>query len=202
MLDGYLRSAKDTLLLPLARRLNGIHPTVISLVGLAVGLATAVLLTQQQVGWGLAGWLLNRILDGLDGAVARTGRQQSDLGGYLDILFDFGVYAAIPLALAVSVPAPINLLAAAFLLSTFYVNSASWLYLSAILEKRRRGAANSGELTTVTMPAGVIGGAETVIFYSAFILWPAQMAWLFALMGLLVIVTIVQRVVWAARFLD
>jgi len=202
MLDGYFRTVKDALLLPLARRLTAIPPVVISLVGLICGLAAAVLLTQQQYGWGLAGWLLNRLFDGLDGAVARTHRRQSNLGGYLDILFDFVAYAAIPLALAVGLPSQMNFLAAAFLLATFYLNAASWMYLAAVLEKQRRGARDTGELTTITMPDGLVGGAETIFFYCMFIIWPAQMALLFALMGILVIITVVQRVIWALRFLD
>jgi hypothetical protein len=49
------------------------------------------------------------------------------------------------------------------------------------------------------MPAGIIGGTETIIFYTAFIFFPAYLAWLFSLMGLLIIVTILQRLVWASR---
>ena len=45
------------------------------------------------------------------------------------------------------------------------------------------------------------GGTETIIFYTAFILFPAQFPWLFCLMGLLVLVTIVQRLIWAGRTL-
>ena len=47
------------------------------------------------------------------------------------------------------------------------------------------------------MPAGIIGGTETIIFYSLFMLFPAGYPWLFGLMAGLVMVTIMQRVVWA-----
>jgi phosphatidylglycerophosphate synthase len=202
MLDRYFRALKDALLLPFARQLAAVHPTVISFVGLAVGLVAAALLTQQQYLWGMAAWLFNRFLDGLDGTIARTTHQQSDLGGYLDILFDFVVYAVLPLALAVGMPSQINFLAAAFLLATFYVNSASWMYLAGILEKRKHGAGETGELTTITMPGGLIGGTETIIFFSLFILLPTQMALLFTVMAILVIITVVQRIIWAMRYLD
>ena len=55
--------------------------------------------------------LLNRLLDGLDGAVARAAGG-TDLGGFLDITMDFLVYSAIPLRLRAWVRA--MLLAAAF----------------------------------------------------------------------------------------
>lgn len=46
------------------------------------------------------------------------------------------------------------------------------MYLSALLEKRGAGARASGEPTSVTMPRGLVGGTETVLFYSAFLLFP------------------------------
>ena len=61
------------------------------------------------------------------------------------------------------------------------------MYLAAILEQRHEGAAARGESTTVTMPPGLIGGAETVGFYVAFFLWPAYQTWLFQAMAALVL---------------
>ena len=71
------------------------------------------------------------------------------------------------------------------------------MYLAAILEKRQRNA----ELTSVTIPAGLIGGAETVIFYIIFILWPAAQPVLFPLMGGLVLIMVSQRLIWATKHL-
>lgn len=84
-------------------------------------------------------------------------------------------------------------------MSSFYVNAASWIYLSAILEKRAVGAAASGELTTVTMPRGLVGGAETIIFYTAFLLWPGLLPWLFTAMAAMVAVGVLLRLGWARR---
>lgn len=80
-----------------------------------------------------------------------------------------------------------------------FVNAAGLFYLSALLEKRRAGAASTRELTSVTMPAALIEGTETVVAYSLFFLLPAHVALIFRLFGLGVCVTIVQRLVWAAR---
>ena len=71
-------------------------------------------------------WLLNRALDGLDGAIARARGRGSDLGGYLDMLADVVVYAAVPLGVAVSVDTRSGWMAAAVLLGSFYVNAVSW----------------------------------------------------------------------------
>ncbi len=197
MLDNTLRHFKDRLLDPLARPLPGVHPIIITLIALGVGLLGIFLVTQQAYGWGLVCWLLNRTLDGLDGSVARQHRRQSDLGGYVDILADFIVYAGFPIALVMGSPSVNGYLSLAFLLACFYINSASWMYLAAILEKRRY--TTRAELTTITMPDGLIGGAETIIFYCLFLLWPNYLVFLYALMGGLVLVTIGQRLVWAAK---
>ena len=45
-------------------------------------------------------WLVNRLLDGLDGTLARRSGRQSERGAYADILADVIVYAAIPLGIA------------------------------------------------------------------------------------------------------
>lgn len=199
MLDNALRQFKDRLFAPLARPLPGVHPSLITLIALGVGGLGMILLTQQAYAGGLLCWLFNRILDGLDGSVARLHRRQSDLGGYIDILADFVVYAGFPVALVVGTPSPNGYLSLAFLLASFYINSASWMYLAAILEKRPYQART--ELTTITMPAGLIGGAETVIFYCLFILWPGYLVPLYLLMGGLVLVTVGQRLVWAIKHL-
>src|SRR5688572_1905395 len=98
MLDNVLRHFKDRLLDPVARRLPGATPVAVTLITLTVGLVGLFLLTQQAYYWGLACWLLNRLLDGLDGSVARVHHRQSDWGGYVDILSDYVVYAGFPVA--------------------------------------------------------------------------------------------------------
>ncbi|MFN8466974.1 MAG: CDP-alcohol phosphatidyltransferase family protein [Caldilineaceae bacterium] len=199
MLDHTLRSYKDDLLRPLACRLGRVSPNAITVLAMVVGLAAAGAAAQQWYGLALALWLANRVLDGLDGMVARAHARQSDFGGYLDIVLDFVVYAAVPIGLYFANPSGVAAAALILLLSSFYVNAASWIYLSAILEKRAAGAAANGELTTVAMPRGLVGGAETIIFYTAFLLWPGLLPWLFTAMAAMVAVGVLLRLGWARR---
>ena len=199
MLDHTLRVYKDDLLRPLAGHLGRISPNAITVLALVVGLAAASAAALQWYWVALGLWLLNRVLDGLDGMVARTHARQSDFGGYLDIVLDFVVYAAVPIGLYLGNPSGANALALILLLSSFYVNAASWIYLSAILEKRAAGAGVRGELTTVTMPNGLVGGAETILFYSVFLVWPGGLPWLFGVMTTMVLVGVGQRLWWARR---
>jgi phosphatidylglycerophosphate synthase len=202
MIDKVLRVPKEQALAPVAARLPvAIHPTGVTGVAFVAGLAASAAAAQQLYAWSIAFWMLNRVLDGLDGTLARVNHKQSDWGGYLDIVLDTVIYAAIPVALVLSSPSSAAWLSLALLLTSFYVNGASWMYLAALLEKRRQGAAARGELTTITMPSGIIEGTETVVFYTLFLLFPRAAVPMFGLMTVLVLATVLQRFVWARRIL-
>lgn len=198
MLDHTLRSYKDKLLNPIVDHLlKDVHPTTLTVIGFGFGVAAGVFATQQLYMWGLLMWGMNRLFDGLDGTVARRYHKQSDLGGYLDILLDDTIYVWVVMGLAIGANTLPTSLAALFLVSTFRINSASWNYLASLLEKRAQGAKVRQELTSITMPPGLIEGTETIAFYVLFFLLPAWILPLFWLMGALVLVTVVQRYVWA-----
>ena len=201
MRDSVLRTQKDRLMLPVAEQLFGsIHPNVVSFIALGVGLLSASAIVYQEFGIALILWLLNRVLDGLDGVVARAHHKQSDFGGYLDLLLDFVVYLAIPIALLVALPTSANLWAGIGLLSIYVLNLLSWSTLSAIIEKRQLQTMD--RLTTMEMPTGIVEGAETIIFYALFLLLPGYIAYLFWVMSFLVLLTAGQRIWWAYYNLD
>ncbi len=202
MFDDTMRQVKEAAFRPFARWFGGIPPVALTGVALLFGLLAAGALVYQLYWLAFIAWFFNRAFDALDGVVARLQGSQSDFGGYLDILLDFVVYAIIPMGLVLGQPSTAGYMALVLLLAVFYVNAASWMYLSAILEKRGAGAAAQGEQTSVTMPAGLIGGTETIIFYTLFMVFNQWYVWLFGLMAALVAVTILQRLVWAARRLD
>jgi phosphatidylglycerophosphate synthase len=203
LFDTQLRPLKDRVVYPLARRLPGVSPLALTILGLLVGLGAALAGWLGHFGIGLALWVLNRTLDGLDGAVARMHAKSSDLGGYLDLLADFVVYAAIPVALALRPGAPPELLAAGLVLvAAFYVNTASWMVPAALLEKRGQGVSARGEPTSVTIPEGLVSGSETVVFYALFFLFPGHQVALFGVMAALTVVTVLQRLVWGVRVFD
>jgi len=195
MFDEQLRQFKDRALLPAARRIGTrVHPNTVTLIGGVVGLAAGLAGFQGAYSLGLALWLANRTLDGLDGALARVTGQQSASGGYIDILTDFLVYAFVPLMLALGRSSEAVLVALALLLSAFYINAASWMYLAALLE---RSQATGAAQTSVVMPTGLIEGAETVVFFALSFIFPAHLVLLFSVMAVLVMATVVQRLLWA-----
>lgn len=202
MFDDQLRHAKESVFIQLAHLFNlfTLHPATITGIALVFGLLAALFLSQGHDFIGFMLWMLNRIFDGLDGTVARVQDLQSDLGGYLDILSDFLVYALIPAALVWANPTTPNIWGIIGLISIFYLNGASWMYLSALLEKRK--LSNLNKKTSVDMPSGLIGGAETILFFSAFILLNQWLAVLFWIMSVMVVITIGQRLHWAVEHLD
>lgn len=204
MLDASLRGVRDAALAPLARVLGTVAPTTLTAIGLVVGIGSAGSAAVGNDNLALGLWLANRLIDGLDGAVARQQRTTSDRGGYFDLLADFIVYAAVPVGLVIGSPAPGGLAVhLGLLLGSFYINAVSWLALSALLEKRSKPALSerSGDArkTTLIMPSGLVEGAETVIFMSICLLWPGWLNWWFLGMAFLVAITAGQRAVWAWR---
>jgi len=193
VIDRWLRQPKERLLVPLARGpLRGVSPTMLTVAACALGLLGAVAAAQRAYPLALGLWLANRALDGLDGTVARAQGKQTDFGGYLDIVLDTVVYAALPLGLALGVDTRVGYLCLALLIGSFYINAVSWLYQSALLEKFQRGA-----LTTLTIPTGLVEGTETVAFYCLFIIFPGALPALFGAMAGLVAITVAQRLWWA-----
>ncbi len=198
MLDRILRNLKEILLNPFAKPAGKVfHPNVITLISFGFGLVSIYFITERSLMTALVFWLLNRIFDGLDGTVARITGKSSDFGGYLDIVFDFIVYSAIPVAFVFSTQVQENYLLLSILLSSYYVNAASCMFLSSILEKRNLGASSNNEMTSITMPSGIADGTMTIIFYTLFFILPSYLKWLFAVFIILVLVSIVQRMVWA-----
>jgi len=195
LFDEWLRVYKDRLLAGVAGRLGRVSPNQVTILAFLVGAGAVAAIADGRRGLALALWLLNRLLDGLDGTLARLHGRSSDFGAYLDILLDFAVYAAVPVALVLAAPAPGATFAALVLMASFYLNAASWMYLAALLERRGEHVG----ATRVVMPAGLVGGTETILLYSAAILLPRQLGAICWLMAGLVFAGVIQRLLWARR---
>jgi phosphatidylglycerophosphate synthase len=199
MLDGMMRGVIDAPLDQGGRWLaaRGASADAVTLAGLLLGLTAAGLI------W--AGWsglvvalvlLVSRLADGLDGAVARA-RGKTDFGGYLDIVADFTFYGAVPLAFVLRDPGG-NGVPGAFLLFSFYVNSATFLGYAILAEKRGLQTRSRGE-KSLYFTAGLMEGTETILAFLILALWPGlfpPLAWVF---GALCLVTAAARLWLAAR---
>lgn len=171
MLDAKLRPLIDPPLNALGRALAGAGMTAnaITFAGLALGLAGAAAIALGHIGWGLALILANRLLDGLDGAVARV-RGPSDLGGYFDIVADFAFYVSVPVAFGILAPA--NTRPALVLVASFVLTGVSFLAFAVIAGKRGASTEAHGR-KSFFYSTGLAEGAETIAVFIAMCLFPA-----------------------------
>lgn len=173
----------------------GVPPLALTAAGWLVGVGACVSAGCNAWVCALALWVLNRVLDGLDGPVARQ-RGASELGGFLDIVSDFSIYAGFVVGVAIARPEA--RLACLALLTAYYVSGTAFLALSSLLEKRGASWADERSLRFV---GGLAEGTETVIVYILFCVFPAGaelIAWLFAAA---VAITAGQRVLLGVHLL-
>ena len=104
MLDLMARRLKDWILSPVVTLCSSVPPNALTLLSLVFGLQCARAAADGSVSLSFVCWVINRILDGLDGAVARQFGKTSDFGAYLDILCDFSVYGLVPVGITVAHP--------------------------------------------------------------------------------------------------
>lgn len=195
MLDRLVQQALRPVMTQAARGLVrlGVGADAISFTGFAIGMAAAGAIAAQHYLAGLVLLLLSRLMDGLDGAVARA-TTPTDRGGFLDITLDFLFYAAIPLAFAIANPTA-NALPAAVLLASFIGTGSSFLAFAAVAEKRG--------LTNTALPGksfyflgGLTEATETIAAFAAMCLWPQWFAPIAYGFAALCGVTIALRIGW------
>lgn len=200
MFDSLLRRVIDPPLNAAGRRLArlGVSADAVTVGGFFCGLGAALAIAFRHYEAGLALLALNRLADGLDGAIARA-TAKTDLGGYLDIVLDFIFYGAIPLAFALADPAA-NGLAAATLLASFYANGAAFLAFSAIAARHGLETEAQG-LKSLYYVGGLAEGTETIAVFVAFCLWPAAFPVVAYVFAALCFLSAGARILFAARTL-
>ncbi|MEP3048756.1 MAG: CDP-alcohol phosphatidyltransferase family protein [Roseibium sp.] len=182
MLDARLRPLIDP---PLNRAGEflakvGVSANAVTLVGFGLGILAAVAIASGNSMIGFVFIALNRLFDGLDGAVARA-THKTDLGGYLDITLDFFFYGAIPIAFAIQNP-EVNALPAAALLASFYANGSAFLAFAIMAEKRKLSTEQQGSKSLYYL-GGLAEGTETITLFFLMALvpdWFPILAWSFA----------------------
>ncbi len=195
------RALQGVLRAPLARAATflvrmRIGADALSFTGFGLGLAAAASIAFGHFLTGLALLLLSRLMDGLDGAVARA-TMPTDRGGFLDITLDFLFYASIPLAFALQDPTA-HALPAAVLLASFIGTGSSFLAFAIVAAQRKMSSMEFPDKGFYFL-GGLTEATETLIAFAAMCLWPAwfpQIAYGFAV---LCAITTVLRIGWGYR---
>ena len=171
----------------LARR--AVTANAITFLGLALGLAGAAAISGGYFGAGLGLILANRLLDGLDGAVARA-NGPTVLGGYFDIVADFAFYVSVPLGFGLVDPA--NTQAALVLVASFVLTGVSFLAYAVIAAERGARTDAHGR-KSFFYSTGLAEGSETIAVFIAFALFPAWFVPLAYAYAALCVLTVFQR---------
>ena len=171
----------------LARR--GGTANAITFLGLALGLAGAAAISGGYFSAGLGLILANRLLDGLDGAVARA-NGPTVLGGYFDIVADFAFYVSVPLGFGLVDPA--NTQAALVLVASFVLTGVSFLAYAVIAAERGARTDAHGR-KSFFYSTGLAEGSETIAVFIAFALFPAWFVPLAYAYAALCVLTVFQR---------
>lgn len=192
-----LKPRFQALLRPLVRRLlaAGVSPNAVTLAALGLSLAMgAVLVLRPASAWALAAvpvvLLLRMALNALDGMMAREGGKESKLGLALnelgDILADGAIY--LPLALALGVHA---MLGGGFVLLAAASEAAGLCGIATGAGRRYDGPFGKSDRAAFLGALSIVAAVGVPL--------AAWADWMFAALAALTAVTIVNRMLKAAR---
>ena len=200
MFDARLRVWIDPPLNAVAANLSrtNLSANQLTLIGLVVGLGGAATIAAGAPRVGLLLFLINRLFDGLDGALARR-KALTDRGGFLDIVSDFLIYATIPLAFAFSDPVS-NALPIAALLASFIASGVTFLAFAAIAAGRGLSTTAQGAKSIYYL-AGLAEGFETIVAFVAMCVWPDYVPVIATTFAVVCAVSAVARIFIAMRAL-
>ena len=195
MIDRYLIPPLQRLLDKPARLLvrRAVTANQITLVGFVIGVLALPLLMAGAFELALVAVLLNRLADGLDGAVARR-TQTTDAGGFLDIVLDFIFYQAVVVGFILNSPHE-HLLPGLLLMLSFVGTGTSFLAFAVQASKRGLDNPHYPNKSMYYM-GGLAEGFETFAVFVLLCLLPQHfgiIAWLF---GAVCWVTTATRI-WA-----
>ncbi len=197
MLDATMRRYVDPPLALVARTLvgMGVGANAVTVTGFVLGMGAVVALSQGAYMTALVLIGLNRLMDGLDGAIARQTRL-TDLGGFLDITLDFIFYAGVVFGMILSQPE--HAIYGAFLLWSFMGPAATFLAFAILAAKHGVTTEIRGSKSLYYL-GGLTEGTETIITFVLFCLFPAYFPVICVIYGIMCWVTAATRIIAAAQ---
>ncbi|GAD78434.1 CDP-alcohol phosphatidyltransferase family protein [Vibrio ezurae] len=193
MLDSYSVKVIRWPLAQGAKVLDGVGVTAnqTTLFGFALGCMAFPMLILEQYSIALLFIVLNRICDGLDGALARR-QGITDAGGFLDVSLDFLFYSLMPLGFILANP-EMNGTAGAFLLFSFVGTGSSFLAFAVMAGKR--GIDNPVyKHKSLYYMSGLTEGTETIACFILMCLLPHYFAALAIVFGCMCCFTTATRI--------
>ncbi len=195
MLDGIIRPLIDPPLNTIASfaRQTPLTGNMVTIIGFLFGVCACMSATESLYIYALILLIFNRLCDGLDGAVARARNESSDFGGYLDIMFDFIIYAGFPLSMAFSIHTLESYQAVAFTLFAIVTTGVSFLAYAIIAAKKNLETTQQGK-KSFFFSNGLMEGTETIIFLCFSCIFPIYFIEACLVFGTLCLMTTALRI--------
>ncbi len=175
----------------------GASPNQVTIAACVLGVGAAWLLASGRGGLAITVWLASRVLDGLDGLLARETERGTAFGGYLDITLDMAAYGAMVVGFAVVYPTlAIGWLA---VLLGYILVTTSTLALSSLLEAHHARTGHTNR--SIAFTPGFAEAGETSLVYVLLVLVPSATTLIVWGWVALLAATLVQRTLFARRIL-
>tara|TARA_R110000744_G_scaffold2953_7_gene11739 strand:- start:3564 stop:4184 length:621 start_codon:yes stop_codon:yes gene_type:complete len=193
MLDPILNKLLKKPLCSAAKQLikRGATADSVTVAGFVIGMLAVPAIIYGQYVLALCLILLNRLGDGLDGAIARE-TSPSDAGGFLDITLDFIFYSAIVFAFVCANPMD-NAIAGSFLMLSFMGTGGSFLAFAIMASKHGIDSPNYPQKSLHYM-GGLAEGFETILVLCLFCLFPNQFVLIASVFAVICWLTAIIRI--------
>ena len=171
--------------------LKFISPNQMTLIGFSFGVLMCLSIIIDQYLIAIIFLFLNRLSDGLDGAMARL-QTPTPLGGYLDIVLDFLIYGGFVLSFGITEQN--NTFLSMVLLFCYIGTGSTFLAKSAILPSLTNQKLNEEIPKSFHYAVGLIEGTETILFMFLCLLFPSFFTYLASIFILLCLITTFFRI--------
>ena len=141
---------------------------------------------------------LNRLFDGLDGAIARL-NGKTDIGAFYDIILDFIFYSLFPIAF---IFLDLNYsYSICFLLLSFVATQTTFLASAWIIEKNKISISD-GHKKSFFYSGGITEGFETIICFTLMLLFHEFTDYIAYIFGVLCWITFFCRIIFVKKILS
>lgn len=178
---------------PLAKFLSklGVTANQVTVVSFLISILSAYYFSQGDLRTGILAWWLSRLLDGLDGVLARYTNSASLFGGFLDITLDMLAYSAVIIGFSFSFPSLNHLW---LLVLTGYIGC---ITTALSLAQINTQVVQQKDNRSLSLAMGLAEATETGIAYSLFAVFPDYLGTLVIIWISVLAITILSRIIYA-----
>ena len=199
MIDAQLNKIFKPILEISAKKISkfNINPNTITFIGFFFGLCCFYSIANEMFIYAFIFLCLNRLCDGLDGAMARL-VGETDLGAFYDIVLDFLFYSLFPLSFIILDLN--NAYSICFLLFSFVATQTSFLASAWIIEKNKLSISD-GQKKSFFYAGGITEGFETILCFIMMLLFYEYIIYIAYIFGTLCWITFITRVIFIRKLL-